>query len=156
MTAWRPTTVRLSLAFRALLDETAPQAGDRAAALRALALLGAASVGLRLDDLRQELGGLLAVPLHEAVYGALAQLYLAEHGSTATVESFAQPRRIPAAVAPHLNRIRDDDAPHSDSIHSDDAPHPVSIRSEDAPHPDRPVSQHTAAPSNPFAIGVEV
>jgi hypothetical protein len=132
MTAWHHTSIRLSPALRALLSDIAPAAGDRAAALRALALIGAASLGLPLNELHQELGGLLAVPLDERVHAALAQLYLAQ----ATQEAGAHETHTSSALRAHFAR--------TPSVRGAHAARTVAAGAE------------PTTGGDPFAVGVEV
>lgn len=132
MPSWQHTSIRLSSALRALLHDVA-QAGDRSAALRALAVLGAAQVGLPLNDLRQELGSLLAVSLDARVHAALTRLYVGEplHKPPAThVDS--------TSVAPttHVGSTKGAPGEHSSATLA--------------------VSEAPARGGDPFGVGLEV
>jgi hypothetical protein len=101
MERWQHTSITLSAPFRALLARVAPRRGDRSAGLRALALVGAAQIGLPLGELRGELPGLLATPLHPQLQDALLRLYrsepLNEEGQRSGVAAAAQHEGIGGA-----------------------------------------------------------
>jgi hypothetical protein len=132
MTTWHHTSIRLSAPFLTLLHDIAPTVGDRAAALRALVLLGAAHAGLPLNELRQEFGALLAAPLDVRVQAALTHLYLSY-----TMEE-------PSA---HAARTAEARTVHQES--TDSALHTLVTPREAAPSIP-PIS------NDPFSVGLEV
>jgi hypothetical protein len=155
MAARSHTSVRLSEALCDLLGRAAPRRGDRAAALRALAILGAAHAGLSIDALRQELGGLLAVSFHPQLHDALIQIYLGDSATGERTETDA--RRVAplghswgTASAPAAHAESTDVAPTAHTARTVDTP--LGHAAELAPSALRP-ENHT---EDPFAIGLDV
>jgi hypothetical protein len=155
MAARSHTSVRLSEALCDLLGLAAPRRGDRAAALRALAILGAAHAGLPIDALRQELGGLLAVSFHPQLHDALIQIYLGEAATGERTETDA------GGVAPLGHSWGTASAPTAHAQRTEVAP-TAHVAGTDAAH--RAHTAHQSGPpadpkplaGDPFGIGLEV
>jgi hypothetical protein len=155
MAARSHTSVRLSEALCDLLGRAAPRHGDRAAALRALAILGAAHAGLPIDELRQELGGLLAVSFHPQLHDALIQIYLGESATGERTETDA------GAVVPLGHRWGTEVAPTAHARGTEVAPTAHTVRTVNTPlgHAAQlapPVLRPEGRTEDPFAVGLDV
>jgi hypothetical protein len=120
-----------------------------------LAILGAAHAGLPIDELRQELGSLLAVSFHPQLHDALIQIYLDDSATGEQMEADAGAvvrlgHRWGTASAPTAH-VRGTEVAPTAHVEDTDAAH----RAHTAPDSGPPSDPKPLA-GDPFEIGLEV